>query len=318
MRVTISHMAELTPELAANVQAMMANVEQAYRQVNAAKTALSGLVNAGRATCNDVKIYNLQVKAVYAYQASVASIIRASGGAAPPISPPVYVAYKGVPGDQAVNIDCASAQLKGWTPNGLGDAYVRPDQVEWREGALPSDVAVVNQITAASQAAVAQGQQAGLGAPPLLAVLIPIIIQGLVYAVLGYIVLKIVEALKDIPAKRETTRQIAIQAEAHRDNLEKRQACYSDCTGRGKDPVECAKACDRLTPGFKPILPSGSSILMTALGIGVLGIVGYAGYRAWQGGAFSSRGGGSRHALPSRPGRPDRDVIDAEYEERAA
>jgi len=313
-------MADLTPELAANVQGMMANVEQAFRQLTLAKTALSALLNAGRATCNDVKTYNLQVKAVYAYQASVASIIKASGGAAPPIPPPVYVAYKGVAGDQAINIDCS--QLQGVVRNNLGDAYVPPDKVEWREGALPSDTITVQQVTAAANAAVVQAQtQAQLAAAPLLA-LIPIIIVGIVVIVAGYIILKIVEALKDIPAKRETTRQIAIQAEQHRANLEQRQACYTDCTSKGKDPIECAKACDRLTPGFKPVLPEATTIWGTVISVAVLGLIGYAGYRAWQGGVFSNRGGGgsvdgNRYALPYGVNHDD-DVIDAEYEERAA
>lgn len=309
-------MAELTPELAQNVQGMMANVEAAYRQVNKAKTALSALMAAGRATCNDVKTYNLQVKAVYAYQASVASIIKANGGSAPPIPPPVYVAYKGVPGDQAINIDCSSAQMKG--PDGQPAVFVKPDQVEWREGATPSDLAVVQQLTTAAQAAIVQGNQT-LGAAPLLAA-VPIIIVGIVVVVAGYIVLKIVEALKDVPAKRETTRQIALQAEQHSANLEKREKCYADCAQRGGDPVACAKACDRLIPGFAPTLPGGGwGVLGTLVGIGIVGIVAYAGYRAWQGGMFDVSQHDRRRSLPRGKYEIDKDnAIDAEYEERAA
>lgn len=309
-------MAELTPELAANVQGMMANVEAAYRQLNRAKTALSALMNAGRATCNDVKTYNLQAKAVYAYQASVASIIRANGAAAPPIPPPVYVAYKGVPGEQAINIDC-STQINGAAPS-VNGVFVDPAKVEWREGATPSDTAVIQQLTTAAQAAVVQGNQT-LGAAPLLAA-IPIIIVGIVVVVAGYIVLKIVEALKDVPAKRETTRQIAIQAEQHSANLEKREKCYADCASRGGDPVACAKACDRLIPDFKPTLPGGGwGVIGTIIGIGIVGIVAYAGYQAWQGGMFDVSNHDRRRSLPRGRYTVDKDnAIDAEYEERAA
>lgn len=309
-------MAELTPELVANIQGMMANVETAYRQVNRAKTALSALMNAGRATCNDVKTYNLQVKAVYAYQASVASIIRANGGAVPPIPPPVYVAYKGIAGDQAINIDCSSAQMRG--PDGVPAVFVRPDQVEWREGATSSDTAVIQQLTAAAQAAVVQGNQT-LGAAPLLAA-IPIIIVGIVVVVAGYIVLKIVEALKDVPAKRETTRQIAIQAEQHSANLEKREKCYADCASRGGDPIACAKSCDRLIPSFSPTLPGGGwGVIGTIIGIGIIGLVGYAGYQAWQGGMFDASRYDRRRSLPRGKYEIDRDnAIDADYAERAA
>lgn len=308
-------MADLTPELAANIQGMMQNVEVAYRQVNKAKTALSALMNAGRATCNDVKTYNLQAKAVYAYQASVASIIKANGGAAPPIPPPVYVAYKGVPGEQAINIDCTSAQMRG--PDGAPAVFVKPDQVEWREGATQSDITVVQQITAAAQAAVVQGNQT-LGNPLLAA--IPIIIVGIVVVVAGYIVLKIVEALKDIPAKRETTRQIAIQAEQHSANLEKREKCYSDCAARGGDAVACAKACDRLIPEFKPTVSGdGWGIFGTIAGIFIVGLVAYAGYQAWQGGMFDTSRHDRRRALPRGKYEIDREhAIDADYEERDA
>jgi len=308
-------MAELTPELVANIQGMMANVEVAHRQVTKAKTALSVLMNAGRATCNDVKTYNLQVKAVYAYQASVASIIKANGGAAPPIPPPYYVAYKGVPGDQAINIDCSSAQMKG--PDGTPAVFVKPDQVEWREGATPSDTAVIQQLTTAANAAVVQGNQT-LGNPLLAA--IPIVIVGIVVVVAGYIVLKIVEALKDIPAKRETTRQIAIQAEQHTANLEKREKCYGDCASRGGDAVQCAKACDRLIPGFEPKLPEGGwGAIGTVLGIAIVGVVAYAGYQAWQGGMFDVSNHDRRRSLPRGKYAVDKEgAIDAEYEERAA
>lgn len=308
---------QITQEMADNVQAMMANVESAYRQTNAARTALSTLIAAGAATCRDVQLYNLQVSAVYAYQASVAGIIRANGGSPPTVPAPTYVGWRGVSGDAFANVDCGSAQMRGWSPRTgfLGapnDYFVNPSDVEWRQGALPSDNALVSQVVArAGNAAVAAGQ---LGALPLLAA-VPIIIIGVIVIVAATIILKIVEALTDIPGKRETTRQVAIQAEQHRMTLEARASCQTACVNTGKDPTECAKACTRSLPDFVAKFPGGGwGIAGTVAGVAVVGLVAYAGYRyVSAGGGLPSftRGGGSR-ALTQR--QKD-EAIDAEYDE---
>jgi len=301
-------MADLTPEQAAQIQAMMANVEEAHRAVVTSRTALSALIAGGKATCTDVRTYNLLAKAVYAYQASVAGIIRANGGAAPAIPPPLYVAWKGVSGEAAISVDCS--QLRGAVGNGLGDYYVPPERVEWKQEATPADVQVVNQVVAAVGKVQVQPSNGRLGFAPLAA--IPIILIGIVVIVIAAIVLKIVEALKDIPAKIETTKQVAIQAKQHQAVLDRRQACYADCANRGGDAIQCAKACDRLNPSFKPTLPStGWGWLGTLAALGVLGLVGYGGYRFLRGRQY---GGGGR----ALPGRSDLPVLDAEYSERAA
>lgn len=307
---------QLTPELAAAVQAMMDNVEAAYKQTNAMRTSLSVLMAAGQATCTDVKTYNLQVKAVYAYQASVAGIIRANGGQAPSVPAPIYVTYKGVTGDQAANIDCGTAQLRGWRPTSLGDYFVDPRHVAWKQEALPSDNQTVAAIVAqAGNNAVAAGQLQGpLGIAPL--VVVAIVIVGIVVAVVATIVLRIVEALTDIPGKKETTRQIALQAEQHRQTLDQRAACYTDCVNRGKDPAECAKNCARLTPDFKPTIASGGlGIFGTILGVAVVGGLVFVGWKVVAPrlrGKLAAGRGGAHRALP------EPDVIDAEYTERAA
>jgi len=307
---------QLTPELADAVRAMMDNVEVAYKQTNAMRTSLSVLMAAGQATCTDVKLYNLQVKAVYAYQATVAGIIRAQGGQAPSVPAPIYVTYKGVAGDQAANIDCGSAQLRGWRPTGLGDYFVDPRHVAWKQEALPSDNQTVAQlVTQAGNNAVAAGQLQGpLGIAPLAVVVI--VIVGIAVTVFAVVVLKIVEALQDIPGKKETTRQIALQSEQHRQMLDQRASCYTDCVNRGKDPAECAKNCARLTPDFKPTVASGGlGILGKILGVAVVGglvVVGWKVLAPRLRGKLAAGRGGATRALP------EPDVIDAEYTERAA
>ncbi len=311
-------MANLTEQQAQDVQVMLANVEAAHQETVKARTALSLLIAIGKATCGDVRAYNLNTKAIYAYQASVCGIIRAAGGDAPVIPPPVYIAWRGISGDQAVDIDCSSAQMRGLGANGQGDYFLGPQQVEWRSGATSADVTLINQVVAAGRAAVAAGPT-GLGVAPAIAV-VTLVIWGIIVIVAGVILLKIAEALTDVPQKRETTRQIAIQAVEHRKSLEQRAACYTDCTSRGRDPVECAKACDRLVPGFKPVLPAGGlGLVGTIAGVAVLGLAIYASWRFVASGGMerirrARRGGRTQRALP----QPRDTIIDAEFTERAA
>jgi hypothetical protein len=310
---------QLTQQMATDIQAMMANVQVGYEQTNAARTALSTLISSGVATCRDVQLYNLQVKAVYAYQASVAGIIRANGGAPPSVPAPIYVGWRGVAGDAFANVDCNAAQMRGSAPvsptlGAPNNFYINPQQVEWRQGALPSDNTVVSQVVAAAgNAAVTAGQ---LGAVQLLAV-IPIIIIGIIVIVAATIVLKIVEALTDIPGKRETTKQVAIQAEQHRMTLEARAACQTACVAAGKDPIECAKGCTRSLPDFVAKFPGGGwGIFGTVAGVAVLGLAAYAGFKYVKagGGGRAHSGGGVKYALTQR----DKDrAIDADYDEVA-
>lgn len=309
-------MPTLTDQQANDVKVMMANVEAAYQESLKARAALSVLLTVGKATCRDVVQYNLATKAIWAYQASVCGIINASGGSAPVVPPPYYLGWRGVSGDAAVDIDCSSAQMRG-----LGAAptsYVDPNAMTWRPGATASDTATVQQAVAAAQRALAARPNAGLGIAPVpVTAIIYVVIFGLAVAVAGYIVLKIVEVFGDVPQKREQTRQIAVQATEHRRTLEQRAKCYQDCTTRGRDPIECAKACDRLTPDFKPVIPPGAlGFVGKIAGVAVLGLVVYAGWRFVASGGMDrrARGSGGQRALPSSRDQ----IIDAESEERAA
>lgn len=279
-------MADLTQEQAANIKAMMANVQAAYVATNATRAALGKLIDLGVATCKDVQTYNLQVRSVYAYQASVAGIIKANGGQAPSIPGPIYVTWKGITGDQAANIDCGTAQLNGWSASGLGDYRVNPMQVEWRQGPTPSDQALVTKII---NSATPGG---GLGiAPALIIGVIEIVLIGVAVVVTAYIALKIVEALTDVPGKVETTKQVGIQAEQNQKALSLRADCYTACTAQGTAPTDCARNCDRLYPSWKPTLPAGSTgIIATVGGVAVLGLLLWGTYR------FVNKGAAHRSA----------------------
>jgi hypothetical protein len=310
-----------------DIQALTANIETSSRALQRSKTALSYLIQLGQAMCTDVRSYNLMVKSTYLYQKSIADIIRASGSTAPDIPAPVYVAYKGIGGEAAINIDCNQAGTRGWFPNGLGDFYVKPQDVEWRQAATPDDIQTIARVTSAA---------AGLAKPtgelgnPLLVIAVPIILWGIVISVAGYVILKIVEALTDVPGKREYTRQVAISAERHAAVMEARQKCLLDCLHRGKSHDECAKNCARLNPAFSAPSPFGQIGIVGKIMLGVLGLgVLYAGYRIWDYYYGGGGGGGdSGRALPAG-GDDDLDgadesdgfggvsrMIDADYTER--
>jgi hypothetical protein len=275
------------------VQDIMANVQAAYVSLERGRASLSALINSGMATCQDIKVYNLQVRSVWAYQSSVAGIIRAQGGQAPVIPAPYYVGWRGVPGDRFADVDCSSAQFAGVGAPPAGATRVDPQNVEWRQEVIPGDQAfVTNLINQAGAAAVTAGQQAGLGNPLLAAV--PLIIVGVLVAVALVIILKIAEVFMDIPGKKEVTKQIAAQTTAHNAVMEKRTSCYQSCVATGKDATECARNCARLYPDFVAKYPGGGlGIVGTIAGVAVLGLAIYAGYRY-----VASRpvGGGGRRA----------------------
>lgn len=306
---------------AQGVQDIMANVQAAYASLERGRTALSALINSGLATCEDIKVYNLQARAVWAYQSSVAGIIRAQGGQAPAIPAPYYVGWRGVAGDRFADVDCNSPQFRGVGAPTVGAAKVNPQSVEWRQEVIPSDHAfVANLINQAGTAATNAGTQAGLGNPLLAA--IPIILIGIIVVVALVIVLKIAEAFMDIPGKKEVTKQIATQATEHNAVMEKRTSCYQSCVATGKDSTECAKSCSRLYTDFVAKYPGGGlGIVGTIAGVAVLGLVAYAGYRYVRGGGLitAGHGGGHHKALPAGHHDVNKDdAIDAEYTEHAA
>jgi hypothetical protein len=287
------------------VQDIMANVQAAYDSLNRGRATLNRLIQNGVATCQDVKVYNLQARAVWAYQESVAGIIRQQGGQAPVVPLPVYVGWRGISGDRFADVDCSSPSLAG--PGGAVTMFVDPRSVEWRQEVIPTDAAYVrNLIDQAGAAATSAANQAGLGAFPVAA--IPIIIVGVFVTVALVIVLKIAEVFMDIPGKRETTKQIAAQATAHDAVMQKRESCYTSCVNTGKDRTACARDCARLyeTPKYK--LPEGmfGGLAGKIAGVAVVGILAYAGYRFVKGGGVDRL----RDRLPSGDDRDDDDGVD--------
>lgn len=307
-------MAELTATQAQQLQQIAAQVEVAWRNISSSRTALSFLIQSGKATCTDIKTYNLLAKSTYYYQRSMADTIRGAGGQAPEVHPPVYIAYQGKSGDDAVNIDCSQGPLHGWVPDGLGDFYVNPAQVEWRAGMTPSDVTAIQQALAGVSFA-DRPNQLGLGP----AAIVALIIVGIVVSVIGYIALKIAEVLGNLPQKVEYTKQMSITAERHRATMDARAKCLADCQNQGKDAIACAKACAKVFPDYKPPSQgSGFGLLGWILGGGlVVGAI-YLGWRAWSGHSLTAGVDGDEGEDGDEGDELADDAIDVDFMERIA
>lgn len=306
----------LTAQQAQQLQAIAAQVEVSWREISKSRTALSYLIQAGRATCTDIKTYNLIAKASHYYQRSMADTIRAAGGQAPEVHPPVYIAYRGKSGDDAVNWDCSSGALAGCVPDGGGDYFVNASVAEWRSGMLPSDVQAIQQTIGRVSFADKPGD---LGNP--VAAIIAIVIVGIVVSVVGYIALKIVEVLGDLPQKVEYTKQMAITSERHRATMEARAKCLADCQAQGKDAIACSKACAKVFPDYKaPGSSGGFGILGWVLGVTLVGGLAYLGWRAWHGPMLHGGGEDDGDGYDGDDGSEadDDNVIDAEFMERIA
>lgn len=304
-------MSELTQAQVNAIQGLTTNVDLTYKTLLRSRTALSYLIGHGQATCNDVKTYNAQVQSTYFYQKAVADIIRAQGGTAPQVQPPVYVAWAGKTGDAAIDINCEAGGLHGWRPvaGALGDFYIDPSKVEWKQEPAPADTANVAKLVALAgqRAQPANGNQLG---NPLLLAIIPLLLWGIIIYVAGRIILSIVEALTDVPGKQEYTRQVAISAERHAAVLEARQKCLADCLARGgaaASQENCSKNCARLITEYKPPAPNESLGLVGKVIIGVAAIgavvVGVGLFRH-----YMNSSGGSHHG-----GGDDSDDLDGPY-----
>lgn len=274
---------------AEHLQAMLADVEIAYQSLLRARQAINVLARAGALKCGDVRGYNLQSSAVWAYQSAAARLARAAGSQMPPIPDPVYITWKGITGDRASDIDCNTTRMSGALFGAqrlvhrcdLG-AAISPDVLEWRSGPSASDEARVQAMVGrGQQAALAGLAGAGLGALPLLAAwAIGVAIAGVGVWIVKEAIVSIIEAFHDTPGKREATKQLGIQATQNTAVLKARADCYTDCTGRGVAPAQCTSSCEDLHPPFDPETSgTGFGIVGKAVGIAVVGLVAFAGWK---------------------------------------
>ena len=234
---------------AERIQKISANIETAYQSMRRAARNITALLAVGRATCDEIKAYNLWCLALYNTQRGMLTSLRAAGEVNVPELPgyPTLFAWRGYTGEDAWRIDC-NAEQQGLT-GALRDAMQsdRPQQFVSLQ-----QVAIITQDQGLlhpekgpdlSMLVAATGKADGLGVVPI----VWIVIAGIALAVgvtLGIVALA--RYLTEKSIQEETTERTVIQADAFEKYTAARMSCYTDCTTRGNTVEACSAACAKL------------------------------------------------------------------------
>lgn len=256
------------------------NLEVTWQSLRRAAANIAGLLQAGRATCDEVRAYNLWAVAVYNTQRGMLATLRANGEQGVPELPPAptLFTWKGVAGADAWKIDCGNEAttlsgamkkaLKGPTDT---TQYLSTNEVNivTQDQFLtqPDNAPSFAQLIALQQQRAQEGV-AGLG----VAWSVVILIAGITIGV-GIGLAAIMSYLKSSDIQEANTKQTALQAEAFANYTNARLTCYSSCTASGKSTEECVATCAKLVdkPKFTfPGAPNGKWGMLQWIGFTVV------------------------------------------------
>jgi len=246
-------MADNDPAQAERLKTITNNLAAIDSSLKQAAGHVWGLVQAGRATCDEVKTYNTWALGLYNLQVGMLDTLRAGGEPNIPQLPPqpTYFAWQNVEGPQAATIDCGSQ-------GGLSDSLAAvfrgpaPDAVFLST----NEIRIVTQDSSGADAAKpwaaimesqarneAERQKDGLG----LAFVVWIVIAVFTVAVTVTItaILKYLEVSQTNEANSEVSK---LQAAAYSEYLRARLACIQACTSRGGSFADCNGACKDIAP----------------------------------------------------------------------
>lgn len=228
------------------------NLESTYQSLRRAASNIAGLLKVGRATCDEVKAYNLWAIAVYNTQRGMLATLRANGEPNVPELPtaPTMFGWKGVRGQDAWQINCAgqASSLSGVMKTVLRGPSETTQYLSSNEIDVVTDdsfaFAPENSPSFATLAALTQQREqqgmAGLGVVGVL-----IAIAGIAIAV-TVTVAAIMHYLEVSEVQEANTAQTKMQADAFAAYTAARLACYSSCTQQGKSTEECVELCKKL------------------------------------------------------------------------
>lgn len=246
------------------VKTITDNLERTYQSLRKAVVALSALVQTGRATCDEVKSYNLWALAVYNAQRGMLTTLRAAGEPNVPSLPPAptLFVWKGVAGANAWKIDCgapvsglADAMHRALAGPGPDPVYLGTDQIQiWTE-----DPQAFNPSAAPSLASLVPRDN-GLGLAPLVWL---IIIAGATYAVTEAIG-ALAAWLTENSIQVETSQRMETSARAYEQYISARATCMASCLSSGGTQASCADQCEKLIP--KPDLTVDPARAAAAMG----------------------------------------------------
>lgn len=271
-------------------------IERTWQALRRAAANISGLLAVGRATCDEVRAYNLWALAIYNTQRGMLATLKANGEQGVPELPPAptLFTWKGMQGADAWNVSCEGqpSSLSGLmkrTLKGPGDnaAYLSTNEIQ----IVTTDQFVFNPESAPSYAQLValQNQRAtesstgqnmsGLG----VAWAVVILIAGITVGV-GVAIVAIMKYLETSEIQEANIKQTQAQADAFAAYTAARLNCYQQCTGSGKSTEECVDTCARLVDKPDIKLPGQMGKWGTLQWIGftvVAGFGAWGAYRLW-------------------------------------
>lgn len=273
---------------AQRLQTIAHNIEILYQQMRRAAAAIAGLLQLGRATCKEVRAYNLWALACYNTQRGMLATLRANGEPNIPELPPypTMFTWKGFSGENAWNIDCDSAEnnLSGVLRDAMSDkkpqylsteqiAIVTQDQHVFDPEASPSFKQLLERQVDAAKA------ENNLGAATIFIVIAAITI-GVSVAVAA-----IMKYLETSAVQEANSEQVALQAKAYADYTGAKLDCLKTCTGQGQSTEQCVDTCRGLVKEPEINLPGAEKpwgwLQWTGFTV-VAGVGATVAYRIWQ------------------------------------
>jgi len=308
---------QLTSEQAESLKRTTAYIDQTRENLRVMAKHITLLLGAGRATCAQLKAYNLFAISIYETQRGMLAQLRAQNVAGLPesVPAPTLFAWKGVPGEKAILFDCGS----GATAGSLAGAMFNDDTAPQLLGALreaTQPASAANRFVSSADVKVLTTDQNFLQAKaPSLAELttrltqtgelglgpLTIVIVGL-FVVLGvlaavrlygwYAEMKISENSAKVSANYTTQLNAAYKTAT---------SCLEQCIATGSRGDACAKACDRLVPD--PQAPGQVAPTNTLTTVGYVALAGLALYGGWRAWAWWTDRSAGAYAGARRPGR---------------
>lgn len=268
----------------ARVKLITDNLESTYQSMRRVASNLAGLLHLGRATCDEVRAYNLWALALYNEQRGMLETLRQAGQQGVPALPmnPTLFTWKNVRGEDAWKIDCSgqASSLSGAMSSAMRGPNDQTKYLSTNDLAITtSDQYVYNPERSPSFSQLYQVQQAraqqqgGLGVAPLLI----IVIAGLAIAAVAAAVVAVAKYLETKEIQESNTKQVKLQADAFANYTAARLSCYADCTKGGKSAQECVSICKNLVdkPNIKTsFLSNGKWGVLQWTGFTVLAGVG--------------------------------------------
>jgi len=266
------------------------DLEKTYQALRVAAAHISGLLQVGRATCAEVKAYNIWALGIYNTQRGMLNTLRLNGQAVPELpTAPTLFPWKGAQGLDAVKFQCPSepsglSGLMGHALKGPTDGeqflsmdeidIVTQDQYAFNPEAAPSFKTLLELQAHREQ----EPQVAGLGIPIGLVILI----AGLVVTVAAVAIVAIMRYLETNAVQEANTKQVRLQAEAFAAYTQARLSCYSTCSQQGKTSAECVEICRKLVDKPDIRLPGQGKPWGTLQWIGFTVVAGVGAIVAWR------------------------------------